>query len=118
MKFICENPGKVASEMLYLAYEASSVVGMGKLQEVDNLTKEDILVLCTGQAFHDLILFKGRKFQLNADYLAGRMVKLFLTIEENYVVTPDREPRIDYQSWCNKYSTYESLFDAANEAKI
>lgn len=41
------------------------------------------------------------------------MMKLGIKWDKDSVTIRDNEPRVDYQSWCRTYPTYQALFDAA-----
>ena len=48
------------------------------------------------------------------DYYAGRMVKLYCEPDgEGYWLIHNEEPNIEYQSWAEKYPSYEELLEAA-----
>ncbi len=57
--------------------------------------------------------FTMDKGGLYLDYVQGRMVKLYIHKDlDEWVI--NGEPRSDYQSWCHKYPTYESLVNSIN----
>lgn len=92
---------EVAKEAMWLAYQASGVVGMGVFQARDSVTKEQLI----------------GDYGLDADYAYGRMMKTYLTVKDNTLSCNDT-PRSDYQSWARKYPTYAALIDAAEKAVI
>lgn len=96
---------RVAKRIVFLAYEPSAVVGLGVLQARSGVTEES-LGACIW------------KDQVDADYIAGRMVKLWgMSFGPNSITFNDElVPRADYQSWCWKYPTYEALVMAAIES--
>ncbi len=57
----------------------------------------------------------GDKTQINCDYVMGRMMKLYFTLQGNKIEHGDNSPRRDYQAWCGKYPSYSALFDAAEK---
>jgi len=115
-------PGyEVAKKMLWLAWRAcGGPVGMGALQDRPNATEEDVWnsMECAG----DYGGFSGKQpglREVRADYVFGRMMKLYFTYgeamdaENAWVDVPDETPRPDYQSWFARFSTYETLVHAA-----
>lgn len=96
----------VACRAMFLAYEASAVVGMGRLQARD------------GAAEGDLILNLVRPDAagvgtMYADYVYGRMMKLRINYGANFVADNDRPLSLDYQSWARVYPTFDALIAAA-----
>lgn len=89
-----------ALQLVRLAYEASSPMGLGWLHEGRVKPNFDLHV---------------RDGSISADYIAGRMVKLWgFSYGDDYIEFDDqRAPRADYQSWCRSYPTNESLAVAA-----
>ena len=86
------------------AFLASKPTGMGKLHYSDNhdLTKREFL---------GMLLKKGG---YSADYVKGRMVKLYVSEEgEGWVFNrncnSEHSPKDDYQSWAYKYPTWQAL---------
>ena len=113
MKTIDTTPlpgAQVAKRLLWLAYQASGARGLGFLHVTDKVT-EDVL---WSEQWQDGIA-KGR---VDADYLHGRMVKLWgFSFGKNSVTFNDEQaPRGDYQSWCGAYPTNEALVRAAMES--
>jgi len=115
-KFQCENVMLVTKEMYWLAWQASSVVGLGILQDNPSATSDDIWMIVTGGMAVD---YSGpstdNPLRPYGDYVFGRMMKLRLEIIGNEIMYGGMEPRPDYQSWCVKYPTIQSLFDQANK---
>lgn len=101
-----EKPRAVDEEAFWLAYQASSVVGMGHLQSRRGATKGDVLAA---------IPFEERdgKTVAHADYVMGRMMKLGIGVTASGIEVSDFAPRADYQSWCYAYPTNAALIEAA-----
>lgn len=85
------------------ACTASIVMGMGYLQSKPGDTfSPDEFKIRTG--------LNGKHREINLDYVKGRMVKLWLReVSEGVWQLPSRAPLHDYQSWSDKYPTYEAL---------
>ncbi len=105
----------VASRALFLAYNASNVMGMGAFQAQDNKLESEVF---------DNVIHKrdypGRSetpdltnCRLYADYVFGRMMKLVINVNNSTLEFSDDKPRLDYQSWGSKYKSYDKLFKAA-----
>lgn len=105
----------VASRALFLAYNASDVMGMGAFQAQDNKMESEVF---------DNVIHKrdypGREetpdltnCRLYADYVFGRMMKLVIEVKDNVLEFSDMKPRLDYQSWGATYKSYDKLFKAA-----
>ena len=99
-----EDRDSFVKRFFFLAYTASSVVGMGFLQAVDDMT-EDFLVES---------LDKERPY---IDYGAGRMMKVGLWLDtDTSAKVYSGEAREGYQSWAWKYPTYEALIEATKKS--
>lgn len=88
-------------QILCNAVNASIPVGMGFLQYQKGEYKE------VEMAFHNSCY--------SIDYYDGRMVKLAikeLAVRKWKVLTPDKEPNIEYQSWAVKYPTTKELIES------
>lgn len=94
----CENPAKVASRMFFLAYEASSVFGMGAFQARAGATEDLIWELVTGKKLADYAMPRGNESRPYADYVLGRMMKLGCEIKEDGIEIREGEPRPS-QAW-------------------
>lgn len=112
MLFRCENPVKIAKRMCWLAWQASQVMGMGVLQN-RSMTEDQVWSAATGGPGGDYPIPHGSVSEVNADYVAGRMMKLRLKLSYEGVTVSDAPPRSDYQSWCKTYPTYDALIVAA-----
>lgn len=106
MKISVANPVTVAKRAMFLAYKASSVVGLGILQAQDDVTEEEVWNVT------EPLPQKQRKIACG-DYIYGRMTKLSMELKDDSVLVPDTDPQPSYESWCHKYPTYKALIDAA-----
>lgn len=79
-------------------------MGLGRLHDRGGITEDALL---EGAETGD---------HLYVDYGHGRMMKLSIQWSEDAVHVRDGAPRIDYQSWCLQYPTYEALVGAAVES--
>jgi len=91
------------------AFIASKSMGLGKVSfdSEHSFTTDD---------FAGLRHWKGG---FCADYVYGRMMKLRIYSHEyGWIVNPglnsEDDPRIDYQSWAEKYPTWPDLFKSAD----
>lgn len=89
-----------ARQMAANAVNASVPMGFGFIHhQVKTYTPDDVQLCVT-------------KRGIRIDYFDGRMVKLYIRkVEDDYLV-PEQETRVDYQSWCRTYPTYQALFDS------
>jgi hypothetical protein len=101
--------------IFYLAYQASSVVGKGILQEQHGATEEDVWqnILTAGDYPGNHHLRRQEQGMYDADYVFGRMMKLYIKVTDDGIELPDKEPKRMYQAWCVTYPTYQALLDAA-----
>jgi hypothetical protein len=102
----------IAQEAMWLAWQASSVVGMGVLQDKPGAMRDEVLK-ATFRPQSDYAKERGLPLEGSADYVFGRMMKTVFRVKDKALSFSDGEPRGDYQSWCYKYRTYEALIDAA-----
>jgi len=106
---------EIAKEALWLAWNACNrPFGMGVLQDNPGATKEEVWE----NAYNKGDYSGGRTFlnndnDVDADYVFGRMMKLYFKVSEKTIDIPERECQSDYQSWCTKYPTYKDLFEEA-----
>jgi hypothetical protein len=109
-----EEVEAILKEALWLAWNAAGgPAGMGVFQDNPGTTKEDVWNNAVGPG--DYPVATSRDGYLNADYVFGRMMKLRLDYGDTHIEVPDWEPRSDYQAWCTKYPTFESLINAAEK---
>lgn len=98
----------LAKRMLKLAWDASSVRGMGVLQDRGPaLSEDDIWSRKSDNGFG------CKEGTINADYVFGRMMKLRLGYDATSVTIDDEYWSPDYQSFCRRFNNAEHLFDAA-----
>ncbi len=93
-----------AKRMLFLAYEASTVEGMGYLQAKEGATEQEVSEQFT-------FGMHGAFGCVTADYVYGRMVKLrfsFTTPIQGLILRSE-QPHIDWQSWARTYKTNKEL---------
>ena len=114
MRIAVDNAEEVVKEMMWTAWRASSVFGMGIMQDKPNATKEEVWARIKGGG-HDDSITPSKPNEAHADYVFGRMMKLYLTYGERYIDLPEAEPRTDYQSWGNLYHTYQALLETVLE---
>jgi hypothetical protein len=106
----------VLKEALWLAWTAAGgPQGMGVLQDNPQATKDQVW----DQAYN-MKDYSGRgndmSQKLDADYVFGRMLKLRVSRPTpETLVFDDYPPRPDYQSWCNRFRTFDALFDASEK---
>ncbi len=103
----------VTKRAFWLAWNAcGNCFGRGFLQDNPNATENDVWHnICTAGDY------PGRQNEkpgeAYGDYVFGRMMKLVIHYGQDWVEISDNTPRSDYQAWCRKYPTYQSLIDAA-----
>lgn len=107
----------VAKEAMWLAWQASRVVGLGVLQDKPGAQREEVLKQ-TFRPQSDYAKQNDLPLEGSADYVFGRMMKTHFRIKGNVVSYGDGEPRGDYQSWAYTYRTYDALMDAAETAVL
>lgn len=106
----------VAKEAVFLAWRAcGGPLGMGVFQDRGPGQSKDAV---WNQAYHQLnyASHNGRPEDVHADYVFGRMMKLYFKVDGTAINHSDSECRRDYQAWCGKYPTYAELFDAAEQS--
>lgn len=123
MKITVENPVEVVKEAFWLAWNAcGGPMGMGIFQNNPGASKEDVWKNISvrgdypgGTSLPGMIGVKEEngKGQAYGDYVFGRMMKLSLRWEGKDIEIEESKPRADYQSWCCKYPTYQSLVETA-----
>jgi hypothetical protein len=95
----------LAKRMLWLAYQSSRVVGMGFLQERNDVTEDSLW------GTH------SRPGRVNTDYAFGRMMKLYFEMNPVGILShSSREYNPEYQSFCHKYQNIQALAKAAAES--
>lgn len=96
----------IVSRMFWLAYQAASVIGMGRFQVTDDATEKSV-------APTPYIAPDGKSLICYADYTFGRMMKMYITFDRDTINISTNKLQPDYQSWCHRYETYEALKQAA-----
>ena len=118
MHITCSSPESaqtLAKRILFLAYEASHVFGMGAFQARDAVTEDQVWANTVTKG--DYGGFPANTKDIYADYVFGRMMKLSFHVKDNTVnYDGDDKTKLDYQSWGAKYKTYTKLFTAAIES--
>ena len=104
MRFECEDSTALAKRMLYLAWQAGKVVGMGVLQDKPGATEDDVWLVAS--------YWNG----VSGDYIFGRMMKINFEFGPNYIEFQSEPTRPEYQSWGLKYPTYKALAEAGVES--
>ena len=110
-----ENPKTLVKRIVYLAWQASTVGGMGFLQDRGPEQSEDD-VWEHAYDNKDYALSYNQEGRIYCDYVMGRMMKLNVEWDKDHVTLPDTQPRCDYQSWCLKYPTYADLLNQAQQS--
>lgn len=100
----------VARRAMFLAYEASTLVGMGHLQARFGVTEADVSAAMPLDNYGPNG-YTG--YTLYADYLFGRMMKLAIHFNDRTIVDECRPLSLDYQSWARVYPTFDALIAAA-----
>ena len=109
-----EQALEVAKEAIWLAWNAcGGSVGMGVFQANDAAKKDEVWKRAYDQG--DYAMRHGPAEEVHADYVFGRMMKLYFSVKDGTIKHRDDAPRGDYQSWCYRYKTYADLFDAAEK---
>lgn len=100
------TPQQKLKRALWLAFQASSPMGMGFLH------------VAAASALTEDSLFEqneGRD-EIYTDYVAGRMMKTSFKLDGEKVVIYPEEPRVDYQSWGSTYKSATELLKAVDES--
>lgn len=121
MKFTVpsEQVEPLMRRMFFLAWKAcGGPVGMGILQDRGPIeTEEDvwgnIQTAADYTSNHHI-----KPGQVYADYVFGRMMKMGVkygaeNADTGFIETRDGDLSPDYESWCEKYPSYEALAQAA-----
>ena len=102
----------VLKRALWLAWKtAGNPFGMGILQDNPSANEEEVWNNAINMGDYPTDFSGG---SLNADYVFGRMIKISMEFPEGgKLEVPDTKTNPEYEVWCTKYPTYDSLFDAA-----
>ncbi len=111
MKGWNEKQIATAKRIFWLAYQASSVVDLGRFQAQDDVTENDVWDNVTNSSDYPGKI--SPTDSIYADYVFGRMMKLSLKLKDGKVEIGSSEFRSDYQSFCRKYPDPKSLHKAA-----
>lgn len=110
-----DDPERLVTRIFWLAWQAvGRPFGMGLLQDSPEATEIDVWRNAHGS--EDYAGSRNKPGDVYGDYVFGRMLKLGIKYDEDTIALPDSKPELDYQAWCNKYPTYQSLADAAVES--
>lgn len=108
---------QMISRLVFLAWKASGVLGMGFLQvrDIDQTEKQVMDSLLNRDDYSGLI--RGdTTTDVHCDYVQGRMMKFNARKLGSTSIEMTDDFRRDYQSFCETYPTAQSLFDAATES--
>lgn len=110
------DPQKIVKRAFYLAWQAcGGPLGMGFLQNKPDASEDDVWnnVYRGGDYTGNNMHGNNPSGKMYGDYVFGRMMKVGFQWDKDSITVSDSEPRRDYQAWCRKYPTYESLILAA-----
>jgi hypothetical protein len=106
-----------AKRMLYLAWNAcGGTFGLGFLQDNPAASEDEVWnnTVNTGDyPFRSAVISNAKKNEVSADYVFGRMMKLYFIMTEDGIEIHNNEWRADYQSFCRTYPNAAALVDAA-----
>jgi hypothetical protein len=115
MQIVCSSPKStqiLAKRILFLAYEASRVYGMGAFKAREAITEDEVWANTITKG--DYGGFPANDKVIHADYVFGRMMKLSFYVNDNTISYDGNDKtKLDYQLWGAKYKTYTKLFQAA-----
>ena len=112
MRIEVSNSEAVVKEVFWLAWLAcGGPTGMGIHQDPGLATKKQVWDQTLNG--RDYAHTDNKPGKVLADYVFGRMMKLRLEWDSTSVTFSDGKPHPDYQAWCRKYPTYQSLVEAA-----
>ncbi|RJR27728.1 hypothetical protein C4561_01350 [candidate division WWE3 bacterium] len=105
---------KLAKRIFWMAYQTSTVVGMGRFQARNGVTEDDVWsnVVASG----DYSISHNSSDCLYADYVFGRMMKLRVKhTSMGLAILPEKFHQ-DYQSFSKTYSDPQTLMKLAVES--
>lgn len=103
------TPQQKLKRLLWLAFQASTPMGMGFLH-AKQAEMQDEESLYTDAIHRDPNV-------INTDYLCGRMMKTTFSVDaEGKLEVQPNVPRSDYQSWARKYATGDAMIAAVEES--
>ena len=106
----------VASEMLWLAWKAcGGPVGMGFLQDNPRATKDEVWLAMLNASDYAGDMKRPESGEVAADYVFGRMMKLYFKFTPTTVEWADHQDPgdPDYNAWSGKYRSVSALYEAA-----
>jgi hypothetical protein len=89
--------------------------GLGIFKNNPEATEEDVWNNVKTHGDYPVNL-NTKKGEVCADYVFGRMMKLYFKYDENGVYMDEFPPRPDYQEWCRVYHTHKELLEAAQKS--
>lgn len=105
-----------AKRLFYLLWQASGVYGMGIFQDRGHQEEEEIWKVMMNQEdyFGPTSPKPKGVIKVDADYVAGRMMKTYFDIFPDRIEVSNRfeNPAGDYQSWASRY---KKISDAVKE---
>jgi uncharacterized protein (TIGR02996 family) len=105
---------KLAKRCMYLAWEASRVLGSGVLQDHGpGMSEEQVWRQMYDRGDYSGNHGENKPGSVYADYVFGRMVKFSLKWDDGKIETGDGKWRLDYQSFCGRYPDFGKLVMAA-----
>lgn len=114
-----EDARTFVNEFFYEAWKASTVVGLGILQDRGpDLTPEDIIRNVFNHSDYSPALeLQSYAGSIYADYVFGRMMKVGLNVnlDDCKVLVNDIDCSPDYQSWSRVYETVDQLINEVHE---
>lgn len=111
-----------AKRLMKLAWDASGVFGMGRLQDRGpTVTEEQVWDNTRGRGDYPALpgVIGGQNpaaGRADADYVFGRMMKVHYKYGSDFVQGEDRPYRLDYQSFAGKYPNFQALVKATAES--
>lgn len=98
------TPEQKLKRALWLAFQASTPLGMGWIhaESAALQTEETLWTQLEG------------KTDFYQDYCHGRMMKTKFKLDGEKVIVSPEEPRLDYQSWGEKYKSATELLAAVD----
>lgn len=105
---------QLLTRALWLAFSASSPVGMGFLhsETARGITEETI-----GNEADEPFKKNDGSLNIYTDYVAGRMMKTGFSVSKDGKLTIKPEvPRYDYQSWADKYANASQLIEEVEKS--
>ena len=106
----------VAKEAIWLAWQAcGGPSGYGLMRDKPSADRDAVWKQAYERGDYSGRHPGERPEDVSADYVFGRMMKLYFKVKGDTISHNDSTPRRDYQAWCGRYPTYAALFDAAEQ---